>query len=292
LRIQKVRGVSFQEGYHDFNITTGGLEVYPRLVAADHPGAAQEETAPSGLPELDTLLGGGLPRGSSAILLGPSGVGKSVICTQYVIAAAERGEASALYLFDESPSTWTRRATGLGLDVAPHLEGGQITLRQVDPAELAPGELAHVIRQDLKERQVRIVVIDSLNGYSQGMPEERFLTLHLHELLSYLNQQGVLTLLVLAQHGLVGAEVESPVELTYLSDAVILLRYFEAFGQIRQAISVVKKRTGDHERSVRELQLGPAVRVGERLRQFQGVLTGQLVYQGSDQGPLLETGDE
>jgi circadian clock protein KaiC len=292
LRVQKVRGVAFHEGYHDFNISTGGLEVYPRLVAAEHRTTGEEENISSGLPELDTLLGGGLPRGSSAIFLGPSGVGKSVISTQYVVAAAERGEASAIYLFDESPTTWSRRAAGLELDAAPHLASGRIKLQQVDPAELAPGELAHIIRQEVSERAVKVVVIDSLNGYSQGMPEERFLTLHLHELLSYLNQQGVLTILALAQHGLVGTGVESPIELTYLSDAVILLRYFEAFGQIRQAISVVKKRTGNHERSVRELRLGPAVRVGDRIRQFQGILAGQLVYQGSDRGPLLEIGDE
>lgn len=287
LRVQKIRGVRFHNGYHDFHILTGGLAVYPRLVAAEQRQQNVGEPAPSGLPELDVMLGGGLVRGSSTIVLGPSGVGKSVITSQYVAAAAARGEASAVFLFDESPASWRTRGTSLGLDLDRHIEEGRIRLQQVDPAELSPGELAQVVREAVEEQGVRIVVIDSLNGYRQSMPEERYLTLHLHELLTYLNQQGVLTFLVLAQHGLVGTGVESPVELTYLSDSIILLRFFEAFGQIRQAISVVKKRLGDHERTVRELQLGPGIRVGGQIRQFQGILSGQLVYQGSDER-LLE----
>ncbi len=288
LQVQKVRGVAFHDGYHDFHITTGGLAVYPRLTASGQRDKHVGEAASSGLPELDTMLGGGLVRGSSTIVLGPSGVGKSVVTSQYVAAAAGRGEASAVFLFDESPESWRIRGNSLGLDLDRHIEEGRIRLQQVDPAELSPGELAHIVRQAVEEDGVRLVVFDSLNGYRQAMPEERYLTLHLHELLMYLNQQGVLSFLVLAQHGLVGSGVESPVELTYLSDSIILLRFFEAFGQIRQAISVVKKRLGNHERTVRELQLGPGIRVGDRIRQFQGILSGQLVYQGTDDARLLE----
>ncbi|HEX2225165.1 MAG TPA: ATPase domain-containing protein [Thermoanaerobaculia bacterium] len=288
LRVQKVRGVHFHDGYHDFQILTGGLTVYPRLRASEQRQPGVGEPVSSGLAELDVMLGGGLVRGTSTIVLGPSGVGKSVMVSQYVAAAA-RGESAAVFLFDESPSSWQARGTSLGLDISQHIASGRIHLQQVDPAELSPGELAQIIRHAVEDEGVRIVVIDSLNGYRQSMPEERYLTLHLHELLTYLNQQGVLTFLVLAQHGLVGTGVESPVELTYLSDSIILLRFFEAFGQIRQAISVVKKRLGSHERTVRELQLGPGIRVGGQIRQFQGILSGQLVYQGSDESRLLET---
>jgi circadian clock protein KaiC len=281
LRAKKIRGVKFRDGYHDFNITTGGLAVYPRLVAAEHHQPFRRETVASGLPELDRLLGGGLDRGTSAMLLGPSGVGKTVIATQYVTAAADRGEPVAVYLFDESPEIWRGRAEGLGLEVGGHLDSGRITLRQIDPAEMAPGEFSQTVQQAV-EQGCRMVVIDSLNGYRHAMPEERFLTLHLHELLSYLNQQGVLTFMVLAQHGLVGPDLESAIDLTYLSDNIILLRYFEAFGSVRQAISVVKKRTGNHERSVRELRLGPGIEVGETLHEFQGVLSGKhLIYGAS-----------
>ncbi|HVS00760.1 MAG TPA: ATPase domain-containing protein [Thermoanaerobaculia bacterium] len=283
LRAKKIRGIKFRDGYHDFSITTGGLVVYPRLVAAEHHQPFERQTVPSGLPELDKLLGGGLDRGTSTMLLGPSGVGKTVIVTQYVKTAADRGETVAVYLFDESPDTWRIRAEGLGLDVGGHLESGRISLRQVDPAELAPGEFAQAVRQTV-EQGCRMVVIDSLNGYRHAMPEERFLTLHLHELLSYLNQQGVITFMVLAQHGLVGSELESAIELTYLSDNIILLRYFEAFGSVRQAISVVKKRTGNHERTVRELRLGPGIQVGETLQEFQGVLSGRQLILGAGAG--------
>lgn len=280
LRAKKIRGIKFRDGYHDFNITTGGLVIYPRLVAAEHHQPFAQQVVSSGLPELDKLLGGGLDRGTSAMLLGPSGVGKTVITTQYAAAAADRGESVAVYLFDESPATWRIRAEGLGLEVGGHLESGRITLRQIDPAELAPGEFSRTV-QEAVQQGCRMVVIDSLNGYRHAMPEERFLTLHLHELLSYLNQQGVITFLVLAQHGLVGSDLESPIDLTYLSDNIILLRYFEAFGSVRQAISVVKKRTGDHERTVRELRLGPGIRVGDTLREFHGVLSGRQLILGA-----------
>jgi circadian clock protein KaiC len=291
LRIKKVRGVRFRDGYHDFEIRTGGLVVYPRLVAADHRHTFVRESLPSGLPALDQLLGGGIERGTSVMLLGPSGVGKTVLTSQYVMAAAERGEPSAVFLFDESPATWRLRAEGLGLQVGEHLDSGRISLRQIDPAEMSPGEFSHAVQRAV-ETGCRIVAIDSLNGYRHAMPEERFLTLHLHELLTYLNQQGVVTFLVLAQHGLVAADLESTIELTYLSDNIILARYFEAFGAVRQAISVVKKRTGNHERTVRELRLGPGIQVGEQLDQFQGILSGQqLIFGGIQSERLLGTGN-
>jgi circadian clock protein KaiC len=234
----------------------------------------------SGLPELDTLLGGSLDRGTSAMLLGPAGVGKSTLAAQYVAAAAERGDRAAIYSFDEAQVTWVSRADRLGLGLQGHIEAGRVTVRQVDPAELSPGELAFDVRRAV-EAGARIVVIDSLNGYRHAMPEERFLLLHLHELLSYLNQQGVLTILIMAQAGLVGETLESPIDLSYLADTVLLLRYFEAYGEVRKAISLVKRRTGAHDSSVRELSVGDGgVRIGPEIKDFQGVLSGALQYVG------------
>jgi circadian clock protein KaiC len=289
LRIQKVRGVAFREGYHDFAIRHGGVVVYPRLVAADHRSDGRLATVSSGLPALDTLLGGGVDRGTSTMLLGPSGVGKTTLAAQYMFAAAQRGERSVAYLFDELSSVWAQRAKGLGMDIDPFLEDGTIRLRRVDPAEVSPGEFAHWVGQET-EAGTRLVVIDSLNGYQNAMLEDRFLGLHLRELLSYLNEHGVMTLMVMTQHGLVGSIVESPIELSYLADNVILLRYFEAFGEVRQAISAVKKRTGGHERSIREFRLDTGgLRVGKTLANFQGVLSGNLTYLG-ELAPLMTSG--
>jgi circadian clock protein KaiC len=289
LRVHKVRGIPFREGYHDYLIETGGMKVFPRLVAAEHPRSSESVRISSGLKELDDLLGGGLSRGSSTMLLGPSGVGKSTVAAQYVSAAVAQGERAVVYSFDEDPASWIGRAQRLGLGLREHLEAGRVAIRQIDPAELSPGELAADVRSRVEEG-VRVVVIDSLNGYQHAMPEEKHLVLHLHELFSYLNQQGVLTLAILAQSGILGETVHSPVDLSYLTDTVVLLRFFEAFGEVRQAISVVKQRAGQHERSVRELRIGPAgVRVGRELREFQGVLTGRLDYVG-DGGPLLSSG--
>jgi len=292
VRVQKVRGVAFRDGYHDYRINTGGLEVYPRLVAVERPSLQADGSTPgkfsSDLPELDAMMGGGgIEPGTSLMLLGPSGVGKSTLTAQYVAAAANRGEHSTIYTFDESVDTWVSRAERLGLHLRDHIESGRITIRRVDPAELSPGELAHHIRLSV-EAGTRIVVIDSLNGYQHAMPEEHFLVLHLHELLSYLGQQGVLTFLIMAQAGLLGESLESPVNLSYLADTVILLRYFEAFGEVRKAISLVKRRTGPHESTVRELRIsenGP--QVGRELREFHGVLTGRLEYTG-EAAPLIE----
>jgi circadian clock protein KaiC len=289
LKVAKIRGIKYREGFHDYVIRTGGVQVFPRLVAAQHHVEFRREPVSSGLEEIDALIGGGLERGSSTMLLGPSGVGKSTLAAQYVSAAAARGERSFVYSFEESPDSWTARAQRLGMGLCGHREAGLVDVRQVDPAELSPGEFADDVRQNV-EAGVTTVVIDSLNGYRNAMAEEQHLILHLHELLSYLNQQGVTTLLIMAQYGLVG-DVSAPIELSYLADNVILMRYFEAFGQVRQAISMVKKRTGTHERSVREMRISDqGLRVGRELRDFQGVLSGPLAYLGEAQ-PLLDDGN-
>src|SRR5436305_3753747 len=286
LRVQKVRGIAFQDGYHDYVIRTGGLEVFPRLVAADHPRERPRGSLDSGLPELDKVVGGGVDYGSSLMLLGPAGVGKSTLAAQYVSTAARRGDRAAVYTFDESPATWISRAERLGLSLRQPLAEERITIRQVDPAELSPGELAERVRQTV-EGGTRVVVIDSLNGYQHAMPEERFLILHLHELLSYLSQKGVLTILVMAQAGILGEAMQSPADLSYLADTVVLLRYFEAFGEVRKALSVVKRRSADHERSVREPRVSEeGLEIWRDLREFQAVLTGRLEYKG-DLEPLL-----
>jgi circadian clock protein KaiC len=285
LKVQKVRGIRFQGGYHDFSIEPGGLAVYPRLVAAGRKKEFAREAISSGIPDLDALVGGGLERGTSTMLLGPSGVGKSTLSMQYALAAAERGERVAHYVFDETPENWLLRAEGLGMDFGEHLRSGRVTLRQVDPAQMSPGELSQQICQGVAAG-TRMVVLDSLNGYRNAMPEERFLTLHLHEMLSYLAQQGAVTILIMAQNGIVGQGLESPVDLSYLADNVILLRYFETSGEVRHAISVVKKRTGAHEKTVRECRIGPpGFHVGRQLRDFDGVLTGQPVYSGHASDP-------
>lgn len=290
MRVRKVRGIPFKDGYHDYLIKSGGMEVYPRLVASAHvPETAQgSDLVTSDVEGLDNLLGGGINRGTNTMLLGPAGVGKSTLCAQFVYAAARRGEGAAIYSFDESPETWINRAERLGLPLGPFIQDGLVTIRRVNPAELTPGEFAGDVRSEV-ERGARLVVIDSLNGYHAAMPDEHFLVLHLHELFSYLSQQGVLTMMVMAQHGLVGEEMTSPVNLSYLADTVILLRFFEAFGQVRQAISTLKRRTGEHEHSVREMQIVPGgVRVGRELREFQGILSGRLEYTG-EAGPLMDS---
>ena len=287
MRIQKVRGIPYQGGYHDYNIRTGGLEVYPRLVATDYNGTFGRSTVSSGIEELDTMMGGGGDRGSSVMLLGPAGVGKSTITAQYVAAATRRGERCAVYSFDEPVETWVGRAESLGMELHAAMEAGLLHIRRVDPAELTPGELAVAIRKQV-EAGSRIVAIDSLNGYLAAMQDDLFLTLHLHELLSYLNQQGVLSILVMAQHGILSPDLSSPVDLSYLADTVVLMRYFEAFGEVRQAIATVKRRYGSHERSVREMRISPnGIRVGRELKEFHGILSGRLEYTGKS-GPLLE----
>jgi circadian clock protein KaiC len=287
LRVVKYRGSEFRGGYHDYTIRKGGLVVFPRLIAAEHRQARTAEKLPSSLRELDDLLGGGIEEGTSTLIVGGAGTGKSTIAAQFSVAAAERGQKSIVFMFDESPNTLFTRCRGLDIAMEEQVGAGQIELVRVDPAELSPGELSFIIREAVERRGVKIVVIDSLNGYLNAMPEERFLTIQLHELLMYLSEKGVASLLVSAHHGIIGAQMQSPVDATYLADAVILLRYFETRGEVRQAISVVKKRGGVHERSIREFGMTDGrIRVGEPLRNFRGVLTGVPVYEGASD-PLM-----
>ena len=283
LRVMKLRGSPFRGGYHDYTIQTGGVRVFPRLVAADHPETFTRAVASSGLPSLDEVTGGGLDRGTSNLFLGPAGCGKSTLAAQYAAAAARRGEHAALFLFEETVGTFLTRSDALGLDMTAHVRAGLVTLKQVDPAELAPGEFAHAVRDTVEKLGAKVVIIDSLNGYMHAMSEERFLTLHMHELLMYLNQRGVLTLVVLAQSGMMGAAMASPIDVTYLADTVLLLRFFEAGGEVRQAISMVKRRAGAHDRAIREYRITAAgIEVGRPLREFRGVLTGIPEFMGGD----------
>ena len=290
LRVVKMRGIPFAGGFHDFTIEHGGLRVYPRLVAAEHHKEFTGDFVPSGNPELDMLLGGGLERGTNALLIGAAGVGKSSVAVTFAIAAAQRGERSMIFAFDEGKGTIKARAKALGLPFEEAVENGLIRLQQIDPAELSPGEFAQLVRESVERDQAKIVIIDSLNGYLNSMPDERFLVLQMHELLSYLSQLGVLSMLVLAQHGLVGP-METPVDISYLSDAVLMLRYFEYDGSVRRALSVVKKRSGHHEHTIREFRLShEGVKLGPPLKGFSGILSGTPIYTG-DMSPLLADED-
>jgi circadian clock protein KaiC len=285
LRVMKMRGISFRGGFHDFTIEKGGLHIYPRLVAAEHHSTFVGDHTLSGNPELDQLLGGGLERGTNALLIGAAGVGKSTLALTYALAAAERGEHAAFFAFDEGRGTVEARARTLGLPLEQHTASGLIRFQQVDPAELSPGEFGAAVRRSVEQDGARVVVIDSLNGYMHAMPDERFLILQMHELLSYLGQKGVLTILVLAQHGLVGP-MDTPLDISYLSDAVLMLRYFEVDGTVRRALSVVKKRSGNHEHTIREYRLTKGgVQVGPPLKGFRGIFTGTPEYVGDT--PLL-----
>jgi circadian clock protein KaiC len=281
LRVLKYRGVKFRGGYHDYVIKTGGIVVYPRLVAAEHRTRFESRDLQSGIAELDKLLGGGIEQGTSTLVVGAAGTGKSTLAAQFVTCAAERGQSSVMFVFDESPQTLKTRCASLGIGLESYIDKELVSVHQVDPAELTPGEFTHAIRQAVVERGVKVVVIDSLNGYLNAMPEERFLTIQLHELLMFLGQHGVATILIATQQGLIGTQMNSPIDASYLADSVILLRYFEARGEVRQAISVVKKRGGRHERTIRELRMDNGqITVGAPLREFRGVLTGVPVYEG------------
>lgn len=289
LKISKYRGRTFRGGYHDFAIRTGGVCVFPRLVAAEHRGRVGRANVSSGVTALDALLGGGVDQGSSTLVLGPAGAGKSTFALQFVFAALARGEKAALFIFDEELGLLLDRTRKMGFDFEPALETGNLHLEQIDAAELSPGEFAHRVRAVVDEQQAKTVVIDSLNGYQAAMPQENALVLHIHELLQYLNRQGATTFLTVAQHGLVG-DMKAPVEVTYLADTVILLRYFEALGRVRRAVSVIKKRTGRHEETIREFRVGYAgLTVGAPLEDFQGVLHGVPSFVGGS-GPLLNPG--
>jgi circadian clock protein KaiC len=282
LRVVKYRGMQFRGGYHDYIIQRGGIAVFPRLVASDTRAQVDLVKLSSGLDSLDSLLGGGIERGTSTLIVGAAGTGKSTLAAQVVAAAAQRGENAAYFAFDESISTLLSRADGLGIDLRQAVEAGHVALQQIDPAELSPGEFTHSIRRAVEERQVTVVVIDSLNGYLNAMPGERYLTIQLHEILMFLGQAGVASILIGAHQGLIGGPMITPVDASYLSDAVILLRYFELKGEVRQAISVVKKRGGAHERTIREFSLAQGrIVVGEPLHQFRGVLTGVPTYESA-----------
>jgi len=291
LRISKLRGSSYRGGFHDFVIRRGGLDVFPRLVAAEHGAGFVDRNVPSDNVHLDSLLCGGLPAGTSTLLLGPAGTGKSTVATQFATACARRGERVAMFVFDENIGTFRSRSRKIGLPVDKALADELLTVQQVDPAELSSGEFAAIVRRAAEGRDAagtpaRMIIVDSLNGYLNAMPEEKFLTAQLHELLAYLSQLGVVTLMTVTQSGMLGSMV-SPVDTTYLADNVILFRFFEAAGSVRRAISVVKKRNGRHERTIREIDINEkGIVIGEPLTEFQGILTGVPTYVGQS-GPLL-----
>jgi circadian clock protein KaiC len=274
MRVTKMRGRQFRSGNHDYIIATGGVQVFPRLVAAHFRRDGDNDSVESGLPALDQLLGGGLQRGTSTLVVGAAGTGKSSLATHFMMSAAQRGERSAMFLFDESNRTLLTRSNGLGFDLEAQINAGLIAVQPVDPGELSPGQFVQSIRDSVEKRGARLVIIDSLSGYLSAMVEESFVLVQLHELLSYLSQLGVVTLLINSQQGLIG-HMSSALDVSYLADTVILLRYFEAQGEVRQAISVLKKRTGAHERTIRELTItSQGIHIGDPLRNFRGVLTG------------------
>jgi circadian clock protein KaiC len=280
LEVVKMRGVKYRGGFHDFELDTGGVTVFERLVAAHHHADFAQEIVSTGTPGLDALVGGGLSRGTNTLISGPSGVGKTTTAVRCALAALERGEKVAYYLFDEGLPTLLARSKSLGMDLKPFLDNGQLMIRAIDPAELSPGEFAFHVRGAVEQAGAAMIVIDSLNAYLQAMPGQKFLLLQMHELLTYLNQQGVVTLLILGQHGFIG-EVRSDIDLSYLSDSILLFRFFEAAGAIRTAISAVKSRTTEHEKTIREIRLThDGIEVGEALTDFQGVMSGLPSYEG------------
>lgn len=287
LQVQKLRGVDFVAGFHDLAIRTGGIDVYPRLIAADHHTDYVGDPVGSGVEALDRLMGGGPLRGTSTLITGPAGTGKTMIALQFVDQACRRGENCSMFQFDERIGTLYARTEALGMDLRSQVAGGCLAIRQVDPAELSPGEFAAAVRAEVEERGSRMIVIDSLNGYLASMPQEQQLILQMHELLSYLSQQGVVTFLINPQQGLVGT-MTSNLDVSYIADIVLLVRFFEAEGRIRKAMSVLKNRGGKHEDAIRELRIDSGgVRVGEPLKDFTGVLTGTPSYAGSN-APLME----
>ncbi|MYN29190.1 ATPase domain-containing protein [Duganella levis] len=289
VNILKMRGIKFRGGYHDYALDTGGIRIFPRLVAAEHPGEFVPKPQSSGSAGLDHLLGGGLVAGTNTLIMGPSGVGKTTVTVRCMLSALERGEKAAFYLFDEGLGTFLARSSSLGMNLRPHLASGLLTVRHVDPAELSPGEFAQMVR-DAVETDVKFVVIDSLNAYLQAMPGEQYLILQMHELLTYLNQKGVTTALVMGEHGLVGA-LQRDVDLSYLSDTTLLLRFFEARGKLRRAITVVKSRTAEHALTIHELVMhSKGIEIGDPLEGFEGVLTGLPTYRGGT--AMLNSGDD
>ena len=292
VRIVKYRGIAFRGGSHDYKIVTGGLRVFPRLIAAHTRVNAPREQLSSGIAGLDKLTGGGLDEGTSTLISGPPGTGKSSLCTQYVYAATQRGEKAAMFLFEEATNNLMLRSSGLGIDLQPALDNGLLTIQQVDPAEMAPGEFMQSVI-DAEVGGARVIIIDSLNGYLRAMPDERFLTTHMHELLTYLGQRGVVTILVGVQPGIIGGAMTSMVDASYIADSVIMLRYFEARGKVRQAISVFKKRVGLHERTIRLFSMSATgINVGEVLTNFHGILTGVPTFDDNHCDALFDDENE
>ena len=290
--ISKIRGSAYREGFHDYTIQKGGISIYPRLVAAEHKPGFERKCVPSGLQELDDLFRGGIDSGTSTLLMGPAGCGKSTVAFQYAYSAAQRGEKSLIFTFDESANTLLHRSRHLNMDPEPYLKSKILEVQQVDPAELSPGQLVARVQRVVEEENLRVLVIDSMNGLLNAMPNEQFLAMQLHELFAYLGQHGIATIITLAQHGLIGTAMQAPIDVSYLADTVLLFRYFERAGQIRQALSVLKKRSGAHERTIRELIFEKGrVYVGQPLTDFEGVLTGVPRFlggtSGSGEAPLV-----
>jgi circadian clock protein KaiC len=280
MRVMKMRGIKFRGGDHDFVLDTGGLSVFPRLVASEHRIRTEYDVVSSGVPRLDELMGGGLPRGSNTLFIGPSGVGKTTTAMSCVLTALKRGEKAAYYLFDEGLSTMLTRGRSLGLDLEPYLKSGQLRIVPLDPAEVSAGEFAHMVRHAVEDDEASVVAIDSLNAYLQAMPGSKYLMLQMHELLTYLNYRGVATILILGQHGVLG-EIRSDVDMSYLADAILLFRYFEARGKLLKAVSMIKSRTSRHEQTIREFRMSAGgIQVGEELTDFEGVLVGVTAYRG------------
>jgi circadian clock protein KaiC len=290
MNIMKMRGIKFRGGYHDYTLDTGGITMFPRLVASEHAREFTPDVRSTGSPSFDRLLGGGLARGTNTLIVGPSGIGKTTLSVRCLLSALERGELVSFYLFDEGLGTFFSRNAALGMDLRPYAASGQLRIHHIDPAELAPGEFAQMLRDAVEVHAVGFIVIDSLNAYLQAMPGEQYLTLQMHELLSYLNQQGVTTVLVLGQHGLIG-EVRTDVDLSYLSDTTVLLRFFESNGRLRRAVTVIKSRTASHALTIHELRLGAeGVQIGAALEGFEGVLSGLPGYRGAT--PLMNAGSD
>jgi len=291
LRVVKCRGQSFRGGHHDFTIGAGGVKAYPRLVAAEERKGFRGDNFKSGVDQLDSLIGGGLARGSSTLVIGPAGAGKSLLVLQFIAAAVKRGERAAMFVFDEEIGLLIARAKALGIDLQAMCDADQLFIEQMDAAELSPGEFSHRVRARVEREGSQVVVIDSLSGYEASMPEEQFVVLHMHELIQYLNRRGVATFITLAQHGMVG-DMRQSVDVTYIADTVILLRFFEAMGRVRRAISVIKKRSGPHEDTIREFRIdsGTGITVGPALHEFQGVLRGVPTYIGKGMPPAAVAG--
>jgi circadian clock protein KaiC len=285
LRVVKMRGVKYRGGYHDFTIETGGVHVFPRLIAAEHHAVFTEEMLSTGMTQLDQMLGGGLAVGTNTLFSGPAGVGKTSTAVRCLLSAVERGQKGVYYLFDEGRATMLARSKSMGMDLQPHIDSGALQVIQIDPAELSPGEFGIWVRGAVEKDGASFIAIDSLNAYLQSMPGEKFLLLQMHEMLSYLNQQGVITVLVLSQHGIVG-DMRSDVDLSYLSDSIVMFRYFEAQGELFKAVSVAKTRTSAHEATIREFRMtSSGIEIGEPLKDFERVLSGLPTYRGET--PLL-----